>query len=127
VKLLVATTTGWSPATDPERHVIPGEILLPAEQCDTIHCLCHREFVSVTTYNRTLHARVVELDITDEQLFDLARDYVVEMFDEPDLDEIGAYVQDLREPPQDFPVSTIVERWGYELRDITDNTMGDGD
>jgi hypothetical protein len=128
MKLLVATSTGHSPRTDPDNDgPLPGELLFPAEQCDKAHCFCRREFVSATTYERTTHARVVELDITPEQVRAIAVDYVVAIFDDADTDEVDAYVHDLTEPAQDFAVGTVVERWGYELRDITDNNLDDDD
>jgi hypothetical protein len=125
MKLLVATTTGRSPTTDPERYPLAGEMLLPAEMCDSVHCLCRREFVSASTHERTLHARVVELDITIEQVRAIATDYVVWLYEEEDAEEIEAYVRDLIEPAEDWPVGTVVERWGYELRDIRDNNLAD--
>jgi hypothetical protein len=124
MKLLVATATGHSPRTDPDNDLpLPGELLLPAEQCDKPHCFCRREFVSASTHERTTHARVVELDITPEQVRAIAVDYVVYLFDDADTDEVDAYVHDLIEPAKDWPVGTVLERWGYELRDITDNTL----
>jgi hypothetical protein len=125
--LLTATNTGHSPATDPNNRPIAGELLLPAEMCDNAHCLCRREFVGVTSHSRTLHAQVVDLEVTVEQLRDIARDYVREMFDDEDPDEIDAYVEDLTYPATDWAAGTVVERWGHELRDIRDDTMGAGD
>lgn len=123
MRLLAATSTGHSPRTDPEAGPLPGELLLPAEQCDTAHCMCRREFVGVTTHERTMHAQVVDLDITPVQVREIARDYVVWLYDEEDPNEIDAYVRDLIGPAEDWPVGTVVERWGYELRDIRDNNL----
>ena len=125
--LLTATNSGHSPATDPNNRPIAGELLLPAEMCDSPHCLCRREFVGVTSHSRTLHAQVVDLDVTVDQLRDIARGYVVDLCGEADDDEINAYVEGLTYPATDWAAGTVVERWGYELRDIRDNTMGAGD
>jgi hypothetical protein len=131
MRLLAATDSGWSPTTDPNDHVLPGELLLPAEQCDRPHCMCRREFVGVTTHCRTMQARVVDLAISDEQLHAIAAGYIRDLW--PDLvgddrdDEVDAYVRDLTGPAADLEVGTVVERWGYELRDIRDNTLGDDD
>jgi hypothetical protein len=85
--------------------------------------MCRREFVGVTTHERTMHAQVVDLDITPVQVREIARDYVVWLYDEEDPNEIDAYVRDLIGPAEDWPVGTVVERWGYELRDIRDNNL----
>jgi hypothetical protein len=128
MKLLAATDSGWSPATDPDNHVLPGELLMPAEQCDKPHCFCRREFVGVTTHSRTTHAQVVDLAISHEQIRAIATGYVRDLYDEEDQDEIDAYVADLTLPADiDFPAGTVIERWGNELRDIRDNTLGDDD
>jgi hypothetical protein len=129
VRLLAATDRGWSPATDPNDHVLPGELLLPAEQCDKPHCMCRREFVGVTTHSRTMQARVVELAISHEQLQAIAAGYVHDLWPElagDDRDEeVDGYIHDLTGPASDLEVGMIVERWGYELRDIGDNTLPD--
>jgi hypothetical protein len=129
MKLLAATDTGWSPATDPNNHVLSGELLMPAEQCDKPHCYCRREFISVTTYCRTMHAQVVDLEITDEQLEDIARAYITELYPDDPLedDDVNDLVHAMISPGPDFPVGTVIERWGYELRDIRDNTLSDDD
>ena len=131
MKLLAATDSGWSPATDPENHVLPGELLLPAEQCDRPHCMCRREFVGVTTHARTMHALVVDRDVTDDQLLDIARSYVTDIWpqwDDSERDEeANDYVDDLTGPPAGWPAGIVLERWGYELRDIRDNNLGDDD
>jgi hypothetical protein len=49
------------------------------------------------------------------------------MFDDEDPDEIEAYGRDLIDPAEGFDVGTVIERWGYELRDIRDNPLGDDD
>jgi HK97 family phage major capsid protein len=77
--LLTATSTGHSPATDPNNRPVTGELLLPAEMCDHAHCLCRREFVGVTSHSRTLHAQVVDLDVNVDQLRDIARRYPVSL------------------------------------------------
>ena len=126
MRLLAATDTGHSPRTDPDDlEPLAGELLLPAEQCDRPHCFCRREFVGVTSHARTTHARVIELNITDEQIRDIARDYVVWLYDEDDQDEIDAYIHDLTDPAADLAAGTVVERWGSELRDIRDNNLPD--
>ena len=128
MRLLVATDSGHSPRTDPDDDLpLPGEMLLPAEQCDRPHCFCRREFVSVTTLSRTMHARVVDLEITEEQLRDIARDYTRQQYpDDPiDDDELDDLVHAMTDPPADFPTGTVIERWGYELRDIHDNNLPD--
>ena len=128
MKVLVAAGTGHSPRTDPDNDLpLPGELLLPAEQCDKPHCFCRREFVSVTTHERTTHARVAELDITPEQVRAIVVDYVVAIFDDADTDDIDDYVRCVTEPAEDWPVGTVIERWGYELRDIADNNLADDD
>jgi hypothetical protein len=124
MKLFVATDTGRFPKTDPKRRPLPGELLVPAQICDSLHCMCQRAFVGVTTYEHTLHAQVAELEVTVDQLRDIARDYVVELFGEPHEDEVVAYLRDMIGPAEDWPVGTVVERWGCELRDITDNPLG---
>lgn len=130
MKLLVATDTGHSPRTDPDNDgPLAGELIVPAEQCDKAHCFCRREFVSVTTFERTMHARVVELEITEDQLRDIARDYIRQQYpDDPvDDDELDDLVRAMTDPPADFPIGTVIERWGYELRDIRDNNLADDD
>lgn len=134
MKIFVATDAGHSPNTMGEPILIEGELLFPAEQCDKAHCMCRREFVGITTGGRTMQARVVELEMIEEQVRDIARGYVREMFgdgyegpdalsDEDFEEEVDGYVQDIIEPPTAWEVGTIVERWGYELRDIRDNNL----
>lgn len=132
MKLLAATDIGHSPTSSGESDLVAGELLMPAEQCDTPHCMCRREFVAVTTMARTMHAQVIELDISQDQIRDIARDYVRTIWPDADAEgedeEVDAYVQDLIEPAVDFEVGTIIERWGNELRDIGDNPLhGDGE
>jgi hypothetical protein len=82
--------------------------------------------VGVTSHARTLRARVVELEIDEEHLHHIAADYVLWFHREPDPEETDGYIQDLQVvADSDWPAGTVLERWGWELRDITENPAAD--
>ena len=132
MKLFAATETGQSPTSSGESDLLAGELLMPAEQCDKAHCMCRREFVGVATMARTMHAKVIELDVDEHHIRGIAQGYVNTIWPddlsaEDEAEEIEAYMHDIMDPAASFEVGTVVERWGHELRDISDNPLLSGE